>query len=132
MKVKDLSLLIISENQTMRQLLAALVSDRYGSVTAAPPEQAASLMASNSFDLVLGPMLESDDAEDLKQTSDARAPTELRSGVTGKRYEFRSVNPKGSSCAAHPFERVLLEVAIERAEMSVNQVKRIVERDAIF
>ena len=132
MKVKELSLLIISEDQTMRQLLAALVSDRYGSVTAASPEQAASLMASNSFDLVLEPVLESDDANDLKQRSDARASTELRSGVTGKRYEFRSFSQKGSSCAANPFERVLLEVAIERAEMSVNKVKRIVERDAIF
>lgn len=130
MKVKELSLLIISEDQTMRQLLAALVSDRYGSVTAAPPEQVASLMASNSFDLVLEPMLQS--TVDLKQTSDVGAPTELRSGVTGKRYEFRSVNQRGSSCAANPFERVLLEVSIERAEMSINQVKRIVERDAIF
>ena len=81
---------------------------------------------------MLEPVLESDDANDLKQRSDARASTELRSGVTGKRYEFRSLNKNGASCAANPFERVLLEVAIERAEMSVNQVKRIVERDAIF
>lgn len=132
MKAKELSLLIIIESQTMRQLLAALVSDRYASVAAAPPKQAASLMASNSFDLVLGPVLESVDADDLQQTSDARAPTDLRSGVTGKRYEYRALNQNGSSCAASPFERVLLEVAIERAEMSVNQVKRIVERDAIF
>lgn len=132
MKVKELSLLIISEDQTMRQLLAALVTDRYRSVTAASPEQAASLTTSNSFDLVLEPVLESADADVLKQRSDVKASTELRSGVTGKRYEFRALNQNGSSSATSPFERVLLEVAIERAEMSVNQVKRIVERDAIF
>jgi len=33
-KVKELSLLIVDEDQTMRQLLASLVSDRYRAVTA--------------------------------------------------------------------------------------------------
>jgi hypothetical protein len=50
-KVKELSLLIVSEDKSMRQQLAALVSDRYRSVTAAAPEKLRSLMASKSFDL---------------------------------------------------------------------------------
>ena len=39
MKVKALSLLIVDEDKNMRQLLAAFVSDRYRSVTAAAPEE---------------------------------------------------------------------------------------------
>ncbi len=99
MKVKELSLLIISEDKGLRQQLAALVSGRYRSVTAAAPEQVTSLLASKSFDLVLAPILES----------------------TG-----------GEETDVPRFERVLLEMAIECAEMSVNQVKRIIERDAMF
>ncbi len=39
MKVKELSLLIVDEDQTLRQLLAAIVSDTYRSVTTAAPEE---------------------------------------------------------------------------------------------
>lgn len=135
MKVKELSLLIVNEDKGMRQQLASLVSDRYRSVTAAAPEQVISLMTSKSFELVLAPIIESNvpwEAEDSRSAEGATAAAELRSGVTGKKYELRSVNQEASSCATNPFERVLLEVAIERAEMSVNQVKRIIERDAMF
>ena len=64
MKVKELSLLIISEDKGLRQQLAALVSDRYRSVTAAAPEQVTSLLASKSFDLVLAPIRDSDGGEE--------------------------------------------------------------------
>lgn len=135
MKVKELSLLIINDDRGMRQQLASLVSDRYRSVMAAGPEQVTSLMTSKSFDLVLAPILQTnvlEEADDSRCAEGVTATAELRSGVTGKKYEFRSVNQEASSCVTNPFERVLLEVAIERAEMSVNQVKRIIERDAIF
>ena len=56
----------------------------------------------------------------------------ITSGLTGKIYELRSINRKASSCVLNPFERVLLEVAIERAELSLRQVKRINEHDAVF
>ena len=108
MKVKELSLLIVNEDKSMRQQLAALVSDRYRSVTATAPEQARTLMASKSFDLVLAPILEGHVAE---ETDDSRqlAVSALRSGVTGRKYEFRSVNREASGCATNPFERVLMD-----------------------
>jgi len=133
-KVKELSLLIINEDEGMRQQLAALVSGRYRSVTAAAPEQVTSLLASKSFDLVLAPILESTGGEetDVPRRIEGVTVSALRPGVTGRKYEFRSVNQEASGCASNPFERVLLEMAIECAEMSVNQVKRIIERDAMF
>jgi hypothetical protein len=133
-KVKELSLLIVDEDKSMRQQLAALVSDRYKSVTAAAPEQVTSLMVSKSFDLVLAPIIEGHVPEEVGDSRRAEGITAsaLRSRVTGKTYEFRSVNQEASGCATNPFERVLLEMAIERAEIFVNQVKGIVERDAMY
>ncbi|HEY2972119.1 MAG TPA: hypothetical protein VGJ48_06370 [Pyrinomonadaceae bacterium] len=49
MKVKELSLLIVDEDQTLRQLLAAIVSDRYRSVTTAAPEEVGSLLVVESL-----------------------------------------------------------------------------------
>jgi len=91
-------------------------------------------MASKTFDLVLAPILEANLGEDADNSTQTEgiAKSVLRSGVTGRKYELRSVNAEASSCAINPFERVLLEVAIERAEMSVNQVKRIIEHNALF
>jgi hypothetical protein len=48
-KVKELSLLIVDEDQTLRQLLAAIVSDRYRSVTTAAPEEVGSLLVVESL-----------------------------------------------------------------------------------
>lgn len=56
----------------------------------------------------------------------AAAPEQVISLMTSKSFD------PASSCATNPFERILLEVTIERAEMSVNQVKRIIERYAMF
>ena len=56
----------------------------------------------------------------------------IRSGVTGNIYEFTAINQKASSSVSNPFERIMLQVAIERAELSLRQVKRITEHDAIF
>jgi hypothetical protein len=131
MKVKELSLLIVNEDQSIRQQLAALVFDRYRSVMAAAPEQISSVMASKSFDLVLTPILEGHAAEEADNSSQL-AVSVLRSGITGRKYQFRSLNPEASGCATNPFERVFLEMAIERAGMSVTQVKRIIEHDAFF
>lgn len=55
MKVKELSLLIIDEDKDMRQVLAAFVSERYRSVTAAAPEEVGSLIALESFDVMITP-----------------------------------------------------------------------------
>ena len=44
MNAKDLSLLIVDEDKTLRQLLAAFVNDRYRSVTAVSPEELRSLI----------------------------------------------------------------------------------------
>jgi hypothetical protein len=56
----------------------------------------------------------------------------ISSGLTGKIYEFRSLNQNASSCVNSPFERVLLEVAIERSELFLGQVQRINKHDAVF
>ena len=55
MKAKELSLLIVDEDKSMRQLLAAFVSDRYTSVTTAAPEEVGSLIALESFDVMIAP-----------------------------------------------------------------------------
>jgi len=49
----------------------------------------------------------------------------IRSGVTGKIYDFRSLNQAASSWVISPFERVLLQVAIENSELLLGQVKRL-------
>lgn len=134
MKAKELSLLIVNKDRSMRQQLAALVNDRYKSVTAAAPEQVTSLMAAESFDLLLAPISNGHVPEgtDDPTRAEGGAASALRSGVSGKAYEFRSVNQAAASCATNPFERVLLEMAIERAEMLVNKIESIVERDASY
>ena len=57
MKAKELSLLIVDEDKTMRQLLASIVSDRYRSVTAAAPEEVGSLIVLESFDVMIAPRI---------------------------------------------------------------------------
>lgn len=90
-------------------------------------------MVSKSFDLVLAPIIEGHVPEEGdSRRAEGITASALRSRVTGKTYEFRSVNQEASGCATNPFERVLLEMAIERAEIFVNQVKGIVERDAMY
>jgi len=56
----------------------------------------------------------------------------ITSRLTGKIYELRLTNQNESSCVINPFERELLEGAIERSELSLRQVARINEHDAMF
>lgn len=136
MKVKDLSLLIVDDDQIMRQLLAALVSDRYRSVTAAAPDEVGGLIVSESFDMMISPRFGVDfytgDAGDSRVGEDVTPVAAIKSGVTGKIYHFRSLNQAASSWVISPFEQVLLQVAIENAESSLRRLKRITEHDANF
>jgi hypothetical protein len=135
LKVKDLSLLIVHEDKTLRQLLAALVNDRYRSVTAAAPEELGSLITLESFDMMIAPGSVINSAAEKAGDSgmgERVTVAAITSGLTGKIYEFRSINQNASSCVINPFERVLLEVAIERSELSLRQVQRINEDDAVF
>jgi hypothetical protein len=134
LKAKDLSLLIIHEDETLRQLLTALVNDRYRSVTAAAPEEPGSLIT--SFDMMIAPRSvinsPAEKAGDPGMAERVTTVVAITSGLTGKIYEFTSINQNASSCVINPFERVLLEVAIERSELSLRQVQRISEHDAVF
>ncbi|MCM3905465.1 MAG: hypothetical protein ND866_27540 [Pyrinomonadaceae bacterium] len=136
MKVKALSLLIVDKDQTMRQVLASIVSDRYRSVTAAAPEEVGRLLALESFDMMIAPRIRANSPEE--EDGDSRAAERatgfavIRSGVTGKIYEFRSINQEASSCVTSRFERALLQVAIENSEFFLRQIKRIKENDAVF
>ncbi len=56
----------------------------------------------------------------------------IGSAVTGKIYDFKSINQAASSCVMNPFERVLLQVAIENSEFSLRQLKRIEENDIVY
>jgi hypothetical protein len=136
LKAKDLSLLIVHEDKTLRQLLAALVNDRYRSVTAAAPEQLGNLITLESFDMMIAPRSvinpPAENAGDSGMAERVTTIAAITSGLTGKIYEFRSINQNASSCVINPFERVLLEVAIERSELSLRQVKRISEHDDVF
>ncbi len=136
MRAETLSLLIVDENQSMRQLLAASVCDRYRSVTAAAPDEIGRLIALESFDVMIAPRIRAKSAEDqVDDSSEAervRGSAAIRSGVTGNIYEFTALNQKASSSVSNPFDRIMLQVAIERSELSFRQVKRITEHDAIF
>lgn len=136
MKVKELSLLIVDEDKTMRQLLATIVSDRYRSVTTAAPEEVGSLIVVDSFDVMIAPRIginfSAEDAGDSRVAEGVTSVAAIRSGVTGNTYEFRSINQDASSWVINPFERVLLQVAIENSELFLGQVKRLKENDAIF
>lgn len=136
MKVKELSLLVVDEDKDMRQLLVAFVSDRYRSVTAAAPEEVGSLVALESFDMMIAHRIRAnspeEEAGDPRVAERVTGVAAIRSGVTDKIYEFRSINQEASSCVTNPFERVMLQVAIERSELSLRQAKRITEHDAIF
>jgi len=72
-KVKELSLLIVDEDQTMRQLLASIVSDRYRAVTAVAPEEVGSLIAFESFDMVISPTGMTFSAEDAADSGEQKA-----------------------------------------------------------
>ena len=52
--------------------------------------------------------------------------------MTGKIYDFKSINQAASSCVINPFERVLLQVAIENSEFALRQLKRIEEDDIVY
>jgi len=133
-KVKELSLLIVDEDQTMRQLLAAIVGDRYRSVTTAAPEEVGSLTVVESFDLMIAPRSGANSSAANAGDSVAKGVTSvaaIRSAVTGKIYDFKSINQAASSWVMNPFERVLLQVAIENSEFSLRQLKRIEENDIV-
>lgn len=136
MKVKELSLLIVDQDQTMRQLLASIVSDRYRAVTAVAPENIGSLIGVESFDMMISPRIginfSAGDAGDSRVGEGIASVAPIRSGVTGKIYDFRAINQEASSCVINPFERVLLQVAIENSELSLRQLKSIEENDAVF
>ena len=136
MKVDALSLLIVDEDQSRRQVLAALVADRYRIVTAAAPAEVGRLFALESFDMMIAPRTlansDEDEADNSSEAECLRDSAAIRSGVTGKIYQFTALNQKASSSVSNPFERVMLQVAIERSELSLRQVKRITEHDAIF
>jgi DNA-binding response OmpR family regulator len=134
-KVKSLSLLIIDEDKDMRQELAAFVGERYRSVTAAAPEEVGSLIALESFDVMITPRIginfSANDPADSRVAEGVTSVAAVRSGLTGNTYEFRSLNQGASSWVINPFERVLLQVAIENSELSLRQLKRIMENDAV-
>jgi hypothetical protein len=136
LKAKDLSLLIVHEDKTLRELLAALVNSRYRSVTAAAPEELGSLITLKSFDMMIAPRSvinsPAEKAGDSGMAERVTTVAAITSGLTGKIYEFRSINQNASSWVINPFERVFLEVAIERSELSLRQVQRINEHDAEF
>jgi len=131
-RVKELTLLIVDEDQARRQLLASIVSDRYRAVTAAAPAEVGSLIALESFDMVISPRTGiTSSAEDAADSSVAEGVTSvaaIRSGVTGQIYDFRSLNQAASIWVISPFERVLLPVAIENSELLLGQVKRLKPR----
>jgi len=134
-KVKELSLLIVDEDQTMRQPLAAIVSDRYRSVRTAAPEEIGSLIVLESFDVMIAPRSGANSSAANAADSVAKGVTSvaaIRSSVTGKIYDFKSINQAASSCVINPFERVLLQVAIENSEFALRQLKRIEEDDILY
>ena len=136
MKAKELSLLIVDDDRIMRQLLASLVSDRYRSVTVTAPQDAGSLMALKSFDVMVAPRiamnLSADDYYDSRVAGGVTSVAVIRSGVSGNLYEFRSLKQEASSCVTNPFERVLLQVAIEKSELFLGKLKRIKENGTVF
>jgi DNA-binding NtrC family response regulator len=135
-KVETLALLIVDDDRNKRQMVAALVSDRYRSVTAAAPDEVGRLIAKESFDVMIARRMRGTAAEDKiddsNETECVKETAFIRSGVTGNIYEFTAINQNASNTMSNPFERVMLQVAIERAELSLGQIMRITEHDAIF
>jgi DNA-binding NtrC family response regulator len=134
-KVKELSLLIVDEDQTLRQLLAAIVSDRYRSVTTAAPEEVGSLLVVESFDVMIVPRSGTNSSAGNagdSLASGVMSVAAIGSAVTGKIYDFKSINQAASSWAMNPFECVLLQVAIENSEFALRQLKRIEEADIVY
>jgi hypothetical protein len=127
-KAETLSLLIVDMDQSMRQLLAAFVSERYRSVTAVAPDEIGRLIALDSFDVMIAPRIRARSAEDeVDDSSEAEClsgSVAIRSGVTGNIYEFTAINQQASNSVSNSFERIMLQVAIERSELSLSQVNR--------
>ena len=64
----------------------------------------------------IGMNLSANDDGDSRVAEAAASVAFIRSGVSGNFYEFRSINQEASSCVTNPFERVLLQVAIEKSD----------------
>jgi hypothetical protein len=81
---------------------ASFVSDSYRSVTAAAPKEVGRQIALESFDMMIAPRIRANSPEEEDSHSRvAERATEsavIRSGVTGKIYEFRSLNQEASCC----------------------------------
>lgn len=71
----------------MRQLLAAFVSDRYRSVTAAARDEIARIIGLEPFDVMIAPRIRTKSAKDEVYDSSAAecvgTSAAIRSGVTG-------------------------------------------------
>lgn len=106
MKVKELSLLIVEEDQTIRQLLASIVSDRHRAVTAVAPEDVGSLIMVESFDMMIsrriGLNFSAGDADDSRVGEGVTSVAPARSGVSGQIYDFRAINQGASRCHFSP------------------------------
>jgi hypothetical protein len=135
-KAKGLSMLIVDQDQLMQQLLAAFLAERYGSVTVTTPQAIRGPIALKSYDVMVAPKssmhLSADDTNNSKEREGFATVAVIRSGVSGNLYEFRSLKQEASDCVSNPFERVLLQVAIEKSELFLEKLKRFNKNTTLF
>jgi hypothetical protein len=89
-------MLIVDQDQLMRQLLAAFLTERYRSVTVTTPQAIGGPIALKSYDVMLAPRssmhLSANDTNHSKEREGVATVAVIRSGVSGNLYEFRSLN----------------------------------------
>jgi len=104
-------------------------------VTTTALKEVGSLINVKSFDLMITSRSGANSSAANARDSLAKgveSVAAIRSAVTGKIYDFKSINQAASSCVINPFERVLLQVAIENSEFALRQLKRIEEDDIVY
>jgi response regulator RpfG family c-di-GMP phosphodiesterase len=118
-KYKDVSILIIDDEEPIRRLLVKYLSDTYTCIGAASADEATTLLSSTSFSLVLTDInMPGTSGTELCQYINKAYPDTvviMVSGMTDITYAIEAMRQGAFDYITKPFDLAQVQIAIERA-----------------
>jgi len=117
--VKDISILIVDDEEPVRNMLASLLKERYRCVTASSAEEALEIMTQSSFNLVLTD-IQMSGASGIELCSQMQhvCPETVAVVISGQldiRFAIESMRQGAFDYITKPFEIHTVSMAVERA-----------------
>ncbi|HWP42887.1 MAG TPA: HD domain-containing phosphohydrolase [Blastocatellia bacterium] len=116
---KDISILIVDDEEPIRRLLSVYLSDAYTCVTASSADEAAALISSSFFNLVLTditmPGASGLELCQLIQKTSPETVTVMVSGMTDIQYAIEAMRQGAFDYITKPFDLQQVLMAVDRA-----------------